>query len=108
VMSQDKLNDLAESAKLAINSAKSAELYPVSAGVAHAKLREVSLKEVWVLVESPSSGSGVGDKSFAYVVFDSNNMHQAKEKILVTLREMALQTQRYDFRYSHGEWYSFG
>jgi putative membrane protein len=89
LMSQDKLNDLAESAKLAIKSAKSAKLHPVSAGVAHTKLREVSLKEGMGLGGIAVFWIGVGDKSFAYVVFDSNNMASGlREKILVALREM--------------------
>lgn len=91
VMSQDKLNDLAESAKLAIKSAKSVKLRSASAGVAHTMLREVSLKEGMGLGGVAAFWIEVGDKSFAYVVFDSNNMTSGlREKILTALREMGV------------------
>jgi putative membrane protein len=89
MMSQDKLNDLARSAKLAIRSANGAKLRSASMGVAHTMLREVSLKE--------GMGPGgivvfwikVGSESYAYVVFDSNNMASGlRERILSALREM--------------------
>jgi putative membrane protein len=89
VMSRDKLNDLAQSAKQAMGSANAARLRSASVGVGHTMLREVSLKE--------GMGPGgiavfwikVGSESYAYVVFDSNNMASGlRERILTTLREM--------------------
>jgi putative membrane protein len=89
MMSQDKLNDLAQSAKLAIRSANATRLRSASVGVGHTMLREVSLKE--------GMGPGgiavfwikVGSESYAYVVFDSNNMASGlRERILATLKEM--------------------
>jgi putative membrane protein len=89
VMSQDKLNDLAQSAKLAIKSTKGVRMRSASVGVAHTILREVSLKK--------GMGPGgiavfwikVGGKSYAYVVFDSNNMASGlRDRILSALKEM--------------------
>jgi len=89
VMSQDKLNDLAQSAKLAIKSAKGVRMRSASVGVAHTILREVSLKK--------GMGPGgiavfwikVGGESYAYVVFDSNNMASGlRDRILSALKEM--------------------
>jgi putative membrane protein len=89
LMSQDKLNDLAQSAKLAIGSANGAKLRSASVGVAYTILEEVSLKE--------GMGPGgivvfwirVGGEFYAYVIFDSNNMASGlRERILTTLREM--------------------
>jgi putative membrane protein len=91
VMTQDKLNDLAQAAKLAIKSRKSARLRSASLGVAHTNLREVSLKE--------GMGPGgidvfwieLGGSSYAYVIFDSNNMASGlRERILSTLRQMGV------------------
>jgi putative membrane protein len=91
VMSQEKLNDLAQSAKLAVKSTKGVRLRSVSVGVAHALLREVSLKE--------GMGPGgidvfwieMGGKSYAYVIFDSNNMASGlRERILSTLKQMGV------------------
>jgi putative membrane protein len=91
VMTQDKLNDLAQAAKLAIKSTKSARLRSASLGVAHTNLREVSLKE--------GMGPGgidvfwieLGGSSYAYVIFDSNNMASGlRERILSTLRQMGV------------------
>ncbi len=91
VMSQEKLNDLAQSAKLAVKSTKGVRLRSVSVGVAHAPLREVSLKEgmgpggidvFWIEVDR---------KSYAYVIFDSNNMASGlRERILSTLKQMGV------------------
>jgi putative membrane protein len=91
LMTQDKLNDLAHAAKLAIKSTKSVKLRSTSVGVAHTVLREVSLKE----------GMGPGGidvfwiemsgKSYAYVIFDSNNMASGlREKILGALKQMGI------------------
>jgi putative membrane protein len=89
VMSQDKLNDLAQSAKLAIKSTKGVRLCSASVGIANTVLREVSLKE--------GMGPGgivvfwikVGGEPYAYVVFDSNNMASGlRERIISTMREM--------------------
>ena len=89
VMSQEKLNDLAQSAKLAIKSTKGVRMRSASVGVAHTILREVSLKK--------GMGPGgiavfwikVGGESYAYVVFDSNNMASGlRDRILSALKEM--------------------
>ena len=89
VMSQDKLSDLAEAARLAIKSAKTVKLRSASAGVAHTMLRNVSLKEGMGLGGVVAFWIEVGGKSYAYVVFDSNNMTSGlREKILTALREM--------------------
>jgi putative membrane protein len=91
LMTQDKLNDLAQAAKLAIKSTKGVRLRSTSVGVAHAVLREVSLKE--------GMGPGgidvfwieMGGKSYAYVIFDSNNMASGlRERILSSLKEMGV------------------
>jgi putative membrane protein len=89
MMSQDKLNDLAESAKLAIKSAKGVRLRSASVGVAHTMLREVSLKEGMGLGGVAVFWINAGGRSFAYVVFDSNNMASGlRGRILTALREM--------------------
>jgi putative membrane protein len=89
MMSQDKLNDLAESAKLAIKSAKSVRLRSASVGVAHTTLREVSLKEGMGPGGVAVFWINAGGRSFAYVVFDSNNMASGlRGRILAALREM--------------------
>jgi putative membrane protein len=89
VMTQDKLNDLAQAAKLAIKSTKGVRLRSASVGVAHTSLKDISLKE--------GMGPGgidvfwieTGGKSYAYVVFDSNNMASGlRERILTSLRQM--------------------
>ena len=91
VMTQDKLNDLAQAAKLAIKSTKDVRLRSTSVGVAHALLKEASLKE--------GMGPGgidvfwieTGGKSYGYVIFDSNNMASGlRERILGTLRQMGV------------------
>jgi putative membrane protein len=89
VMSQEKLEDLAESAKLVMRSAKGTRLRSASVGVAHTMPRGFSLKEgmgpggiavFWITV---------GGDSFAYVVVDSNNMASGlRERILGVLKEM--------------------
>jgi putative membrane protein len=89
VMSQDKLNDLAQSAKLAIKSTKGARLRSAYVGVAHTMLREVSLKEGMGPGGIAVFWINVGGESYAYVVFDSNNMASGlRERILSTLRDM--------------------
>jgi putative membrane protein len=91
LMTQDKLNDLAHAAKLAIKSTKGVKLRSTSVGVAHTILREVSLKE--------GMGPGgidlfwieMGGKMYAYVIFDSNNMASGlREKILGALKQMGI------------------
>jgi predicted neutral ceramidase superfamily lipid hydrolase len=89
MMSQDKLNDLAQSAKLAIRSANGATLRPASVGVAHTMLREVSLKEGMGLGGIAVFWIKAGSECYAYVVFDSNNMASGlRERILSNLKEM--------------------
>ena len=89
LMSKDNLNDLAESAKLAMKATKGVRLRSASLGVGQSLPDGVSLRE--------GMGRGgivvfwlkVGDESFAYVVFDSNNMATGlRERILGALREM--------------------
>lgn len=88
VMSQDKLNDLTQSAKLAIKSTKGVKLRSASVGVGHVKPRGVSLKEGMGLGGISVFWIKVGDRSYAYVVFDSNNMASGlRERILDALRE---------------------
>jgi putative membrane protein len=91
VMTQDKLNDLAQAAKLAVKSTRGVKLRSASVGVAHIMLTEVSLKE--------GMGPGgidvfwieMGGKSFAYVIFDSNNMASGlRERILSSLKQMGV------------------
>jgi putative membrane protein len=89
VMSQDKLNDLAQSAKLAMKSTKGVRLRSASVGVAHTKPRGISLKEGMGLGGITVFWITVGDESYAYVVFDSNNMASGlRERILGTLGEI--------------------
>jgi putative membrane protein len=89
VMSRDKLNDLAEAARLAVDSARRAELSLVSVGVAHSKMSEISLKEGMGLGGIAVFWMKANDKAFAYIVFDSNNMTAGlREKIFTTLREL--------------------
>ena len=89
LMSRDKLNDLAESAKLAMKAARSMKLRSPSLGVGQSIPDGVSLRE--------GMGSGgivvfwlkLGDEPFAYAVFDSNNMATGlREMILNVLKEM--------------------
>ena len=89
LMSQDKLNDLAQSAKLAMKSTKGVRLRSASVGVAHTMLREVSLREGMGPGGIAVFWINVGGESFAYVVFDSNNMASGlRERILNTLSKM--------------------
>jgi putative membrane protein len=91
VMTQDKLNDLAQAAKLAIKSTKDARLRSTSVGVAHTLLKEVSLKEGMGLGGIDVFWIETGGKSYAYVIFDSNNMASGlRERILSTLRQMGV------------------
>jgi len=89
LMSQDKLNDLAQSAKLAMKSTKGVSLRSASVGVAHTMLREISLREGMGPGGIAVFWINVGGESFAYVVFDSNNMTSGlRERILNTLSKM--------------------
>jgi len=89
MMSQEKLNDLAESAKLVIKSAKGVTLRSASVCVAHAKLSDVSLKEGMGPGGVAVFWIDTGDRSSAYVLFDSNNMTSGlRGKILTALKEM--------------------
>jgi putative membrane protein len=89
VMSQDKLNDLAQSAKLAMKSTKGSRLRSASVGAAHTMLREASLREGMGPGGIAVFWINVGAESYAYVVFDSNNMASGlRERILSTLRQM--------------------
>jgi len=91
LMSHDKLNDLAQSAKLAMKSTKGVRLRSASVGVAHTRPRGLSLKEGMGLGGITVFWINVGDESYAYVVFDSNNMASGlRERILSTLREMGV------------------
>jgi len=91
LMSQDKLNDLAQSAKLAMRSTKGVKVRSASVGVAHTKPRGLSLKDGMGLGGITVFWIKVGDESYAYVVFDSNNMASGmRERILSTLREMGV------------------
>jgi putative membrane protein len=88
-MSREKLNDLAGAAKLAIRGTKGVALHPSLLGVAQVFPEGVSLKEgmgpggivvFWIKLEN---------QSFAYVVFDSNNMATGlRDRILDALKEM--------------------
>jgi putative membrane protein len=89
LMSQDKLNDLAQSAKLAMKLTKGVSLRFASVGVAHTTLREISLREGMGPGGIAVFWINVGGESFAYVVFDSNNMTSGlRERILNTLSKM--------------------
>ena len=89
VMSQDKLNDLAQSAKLAMKSTKGSRLCSASVGAGHTMLREASLREGMGPGGIAVFWINVGEESYAYVVFDSNNMASGlRERILSTLRQM--------------------
>jgi len=89
VMSQDKLNDLAQSAKLAMKSTKGVRLRYASVGVAHTKPQGISLKEGMGLGGIVVFWIKVGNESYAYVALDSNNMASGlRQRILDTLREM--------------------
>jgi putative membrane protein len=89
LMSREELNDLAGAAKLAIRGTKDVPLHPSFLGVAQVLPNGVSLKEgmgpggivvFWMKVE---------DQSFAYVVFDSNNMTTGlRDRILDEMKEM--------------------
>jgi len=88
-MSRDKLNDLAGAAKLAIRATKGVGLHPVLLGVGHSLPRGVSLREGMGPGGIAVFWMKVGGDSFAYVVFDSNNMATGlRERILTALREM--------------------
>jgi len=89
LMGRDKLNDLAESAKLAIKATKGVGPRPLSLGVAHDLPDGVSVKEGMGLGGITVFWMKVGDESFAYVVVDSNNMATGlRERILAALSEM--------------------
>jgi putative membrane protein len=91
LMTPDKLNDLAHAAKLAMKSTKGVELRSASVGVAHTVLREVSLKEGMGLGGIDVFWIEIGGKSYAYVIFDSNNMASGlRERILDTLKQMGI------------------
>jgi putative membrane protein len=88
LMSREKLNDLAESAKLAMKATRGIGLQSPLMGVAELRPHGISLREgmgpggivlFWVKV---------GEQSSAYVVFDSNNMATGlRERILSALRD---------------------
>lgn len=89
LMSKDILNDLAKSAKLAMRATRVVRLRSLSLGVGQSRPDGVTLREgmglggivvLWLRVE---------DESFAYVVFDSNNMATGlRERILAELKDM--------------------
>lgn len=89
VMSREKLNDLAEAAKLAMRKARGVELLPLSLGCAYSLPHGISLREGMGLGGIVVFWLKVCEESFAYVVIDSNNMATGlREKILATLREL--------------------
>lgn len=88
LMSRDKLNDLAESAKLAMKAAKGVALSSASLGVGHVLPNGLSLREGMGLGGIVVFWMRVGYQSFAYVVVDSNNMATGlRERILVALKK---------------------
>jgi len=88
VMSQDKLNDLSQSAKLAMKSTRGVKLRYASVGVAHTKPQGISLKEGMGLGGIVVFWIKVGNESCAYVALDSNNMASGlRQRILDALRE---------------------
>ena len=89
LMSKDKLNDLAESAKLAMKATRSVRLRSPSLGVGQSYPHGVTLREGMGPGGIVVFWLGVGDEPFAYVVFDSNNMATGlRERILAELKEM--------------------
>jgi putative membrane protein len=88
VMSREKLNDLAESAKLAIRAAKHTGLRSASLGCAQIRPEGVGLRDGMGLGGIVVFWMKVGKESFAYIVFDSNNMASGlRERLLAVLKE---------------------
>jgi len=88
LMTQDKLNDMAESAKRAMKAARREGLSPLSLGVAGAIPDGVSLGEGMGPGGIVVFWMNVGDQSSAYVVVDSNNMATGlRERILSELSQ---------------------
>jgi len=88
VMSREKLNDLAAAAKHAMKRTKGVSSHPVSVGVAQI------IPDGFTLREGMGPGGivvfwmNVGDRCFAYLVFDSNNMATGlRERLLNILKE---------------------
>jgi len=89
LMSREKLNDLAESAKLAMKATHDVKLASLSLGVGHDLSQGLSLGEGMGLGGIVVFWMNVADESFAYVVVDGNNMASGlRERILATLKEV--------------------
>jgi putative membrane protein len=89
LMSREKLNDLAESAKLAMKATHGVKLGSLSVGVGHDLPHGLSLGEGMGLGGIVVFWMSVADESFAYVVVDGNNMASGlRERILAALKEV--------------------
>jgi putative membrane protein len=88
-MSREKLNDLAQSAKLAMKATRHARLRSLSLGVAYDRPSGITVREGMGLGGIVVFWMKVGSQSFAYVAIDSNNMARGlRERILSVLKEM--------------------
>ena len=89
LMSREKLNDLAQSAKLAMKATRHARLRSLSLGVAYDRPSGITVREGMGLGGIVVFWMKVGSQSFAYVAIDSNNMARGlRERILSVLKEM--------------------
>jgi predicted neutral ceramidase superfamily lipid hydrolase len=88
-MGKEELNDLAKSAKLAMKEIKGTRLGTLSLGVAQKLPHDIPLRDGMGLGGIVVFWLKVGEESFVYVVFDSNNMARGlREEILAALKEM--------------------
>jgi len=89
LMSEEKLNDLARSAKLAMKRARHAKLSSLRLGIAHDRPSAITVREGMGLGGIVVFWMEVDSQPFAYVVIDSNNMAKGlRERILGMLVEM--------------------
>jgi len=89
LMSREKLNDLAQSAKLAMKATRHARLRSLSLGVTYDRPSGITVREGMGLGGIVVFWMKVGSQSFAYVAIDSNNMARGlRERILSVLKEM--------------------
>jgi len=89
LMSEEKLNDLAQSAKFAMKTARHAKLRSLRLGIAHDRPSGITVREGMGLGGIVVFWMEVGSQPFAYVVIDSNNMAKGlRERIFGVLAEM--------------------
>ncbi len=89
VMGKEELNDLAESAKLAMKETKGTRLGTLSLGVGQKLPHDIPLRDGMGLGGIVVFWLKVSEESFVYVVFDSNNMAKGlREEVLAALKEM--------------------